>query len=444
MLLSNSLSVQRVPIDSLWPAAAPVRRHPKKQFAKVLKSLEAFGQVTPILATPDGEIIDLELVWRALKANGATHVDVIVVTDRSPEEIRALRLVLNRTALDAVWDDENLRVVLQNLLDLNFDLDITGFEAPEIDNYLNLDAPQANVEENGSDIPAVGTTAISRPGMIWALRDHRVGCGSATDRAFVSHVLNCRTASVCFVDPPYNIKVDGFITGKGRHRHREFVQGAGELSTEEYFALLRDSLSVLKICCLPTALVYACIDWRHVTEMTVAGRACDMPLYTICVWTKTNGGMGGIYRNAHELVCVFRAGAEQPLDNVELGRHGRNRTNVWSYPGMSSFGKERDELLGSHPTVKPVAMIADVLRDVTKRGEIVLDTFLGSGSTLMAAQETGRICCGVELDPLYVDVTIRRWQNATGRDAVMVETGERFNDAAQRLLAAPSEPNDGT
>jgi hypothetical protein len=443
MRLSNSLAVQRVAVDALTPSAAPVRRHPKKQLAKVRRSLEVFGQVTPILVTPGGEIIDLELVWQALKLSGATHVDVIVVTDKSPEEIAALRLVLNRTALDAVWDDENLRVVLQNLLDVNFDLDITGFEAPEIDHYLNLDAPQANVEENGSDIPFVEATAISAPGMIWALGDHRAGCGSATDQAFVSRVLNGRTANVCFVDPPYNIPVEGFITGKGRHRHREFVQGAGELSTKEYFALLRDSLSILKSCSFPSALVYACIDWRHVMEMTVAGRACDMPLYTICVWTKTNGGMGGIYRNAHEFVCVFRAGADQPLDNVGLGRHGRNRTTVWSYPGMSSFGKERDQLLGSHPTVKPVAMIADVLRDVTKRGQVVLDTFLGSGSTLMAAQETGRICCGVELDPLYVDVTVRRLQNATGRDAVLVETGERFNDVAQRLLAAPSEPNYG-
>jgi DNA modification methylase len=443
MLLSNSLSVQRVPVGSLRPAEAPVRRHPKKQLAKVRKSLEVFGQVTPILATPDGEIIDLELVWRALIANAATHVDVIVVADKSPEEIRALRLVLNRTALDAVWDDENLRVVLKDLLDQNFDLDLTGFDAPEIDHYLNLDTPQANVEENGLDIPPIQATAISAPGIIWGLGDHRIGCGSATDRIFVNQLLAGRTANVCFVDPPYNIKVDGFITGKGQHRHREFVQGAGELSTDEYFALLRDSLLVLKTCCVPTALVYACIDWRHVMEMTVAGRACGMPLYTICVWTKTNGGMGGIYRNAHELVCVFRAGTESPLDNVELGRHGRNRTNVWSYPGMSSFGRERDELLGSHPTVKPVAMIADALRDVTKRGDVVLDTFLGSGSTLMAAQETGRICCGVELDPLYVDVTIRRWQNATGRDAVLVETGEPFDDVAQRLLAAPSEPNDG-
>jgi DNA modification methylase len=441
-LKSNSLTVERVAINSLRPIEPSVRRHPKKQLAKVRRSLEVFGQVTPILVGSNWEIIDHELVWQALKTIGATHVDVIVVTDKSPVEIKALRLVLNRTALDAVWDNENLRVILQDLLDLNFDVDLTGFDAPEIDHYLNLDVPQANVEENGSDIPPIETLAISAPGMMWKLGDHRVGCGSATDLAFVSRVLAGRTANVCFVDPPYNIKVDGFITGKGQHRHREFVQGAGELSTDEYFALLRDSLLVLKTCCVPTALVYACIDWRHVMEMTVAGRDCGMPLYTICVWTKTNGGMGGIYRNQHELVCVFRAGLETPPDNVELGRHGRNRTNVWSYPGMSSFGKQRDELLGSHPTVKPVAMIADALRDVTTRGDVVLDTFLGSGSTLMAAQETGRICCGVELDPLYVDVAVRRWQNATGRDAVLVETGEPFNDVAQRLLAAPKGPND--
>jgi DNA modification methylase len=444
MLKSNALAVQHIPIDSVRPSDAPLRRHPADELEKIRRSFEEFGVVKPLLVTPSGMIVDGEARWQVLKSSGASYIDVIVIAGRSSAEIKALRLALNRIGEDAKWDSINLRVALEVLAAEKFDLDLTGFDVPEIDYYLNLDAPQANVEENGSDIPLVEATAISTPGMIWALGDHRVGCGSATDLAFVSRLLSGRTANVCFVDPPYNIPVDGFITGKGRHRHREFVQGAGELSTDGYFTLLRDSLLVLKECCVPTALVYACIDWRHVTEMTVAGRACDMPLYTICVWTKTNGGMGGIYRNAHEFVCVFRAGADQPLDNVELGRHGRNRTTVWSYPGMSSFGKERDELLSSHPTVKPVAMIADVLRDVTKRGQVVLDTFLGSGSSLIGAQETGRICCGVELDPLYVDVTIRRWQNATGRDAVLVDTGEAFNNVAQRLLAAPSEANDGT
>lgn len=223
------------------------------------------------------------------------------------------------------------------------------------------------------------------------------------------------------------------------------MQAAGELSDDAFFVLLRRSLEVLRTSCTPTALIYSCIDWRHVTELNVAARSCGMQLYNICVWVKPNGGMGGIYRNAHQFICVYRAGDQQPLDNVELGRHGRNRTNVWSsYGGMSSFGKDRDELLGSHPTVKPVAMIADALRDVTKRGSLVLDTFLRSGSTLMAAHETGRLCCGVELDPLYVDVAVRRWQSATGRDAVSVETGETFSTTRQQRLAVSSESPDAT
>lgn len=210
------------------------------------------------------------------------------------------------------------------------------------------------------------------------------------------------------------------------------------------FSFLQRTLDVLRTSSKPAALIYTCIDWRHITEMNVAARMCGLSLYNLCVWTKSNGGMGGIYRNAHELIPVYTTGAERPMNNVELGRHGRNRTNVWSYPGMSSFGKDRDALLGSHPTVKPVAMIADALRDVTKRGGLVLDTFLGSGSTLMAAQETGRVCCGVELDPLYVDVIVRRWQKATGRDAVAVDTGESFNDTAHhRQLTAPPETGDG-
>jgi hypothetical protein len=330
MLLSNSLSVQRVPIDSLRATEPPVRRHPEKQFDNLRKSLENFGQVLPIPVTDKRRIIDHELVWRAMKAIGATHVDVIVITDKSPAEIKALRLMLNRSALDAVWDNENLRTVFQELIDLNFDLELTGFDPPEVDYHLNIDLPRTNVEENASDIPSVETTAVSSRGMIWAAGDHTVGCGDATDHAFVSRVLAGRLAHASFVDPPYNVPIHGFISGKGRNKHREFVKGAGELSFEENYAFLQNSLSVLKACCHPTALVYACIDWRHVMEMTVAGRACNMPLYQIATWVKSNAGMGGIYRNASEFIVIFRAGDDSPLDNVELGRRGRNRTNVWN------------------------------------------------------------------------------------------------------------------
>jgi DNA modification methylase len=442
-LKRNSRVIQRVPLDTLRLPDLVIKHHPKKQIEKAQKFLAANDQIPLIYAGPDGEILFGEEVWLALKANGALEVDAVFVHDKSPEELKAIRLALHRIPMEAKWDDQNVRLVLEELVRADFDLELTGFDAPEIDNYLNLDLPKANVEETGSDIPPVGTKPVSAPGSIWELGNHRIGCGSATDLAFVQRVLNGQTAATCFVDPPYNIKVDGFVSGNGRRRHREFVQGAGELSDNEYFGFLRNSISVLKACSSSAALIYACIDWRHVMEMTVAGRACGMPLYQIITWVKSNAGMGGIYRNQSEFICVFRAGQHTPLDNVELGRRGRHRTNVWNHAGMSSFGKERDTLLGLHPTVKPVGMIADALRDVTKRGDVVLDSFLGSGSTLMAAEETGRICGGVELDPLYVDVAIRRWQNATGRDAVLRETGEPFNAFAQRRLSAPSEANHG-
>jgi hypothetical protein len=294
---------------------------------------EKFGVVKPLLVTPNGMIVDGEARWQVLRANGASYIDVIVIAAHSPAEAKA-RLALNRIGEDAKWDDLNVRIAREDIAAERIDLDLTGFNAPEIDHYLNLDVPQANVEENGSDIPPVGVGAVSAPGIIWGLVDHRVGCGSATDLAFVSRVLNGRAANDCFVDAPNNIKVDGLITGEGRRRHHGLIRGAGELSTNEYFALLRDSLLVLKRNCTPAALVYSCIGWRHVMELTVTGHACDMPLYTICV------------------------------------------------------------------------------------------------------------CCGVERD--YLDVAIRRWQNATGRDSVLTETGEPFNDVDLRLLAAPSEPNDGT
>jgi hypothetical protein len=439
----NSRDIQRLPVDALRLPALQVQANPKKQIEKSKKFLAEFDQIPLVYAAPDGEILFGEEIWLALKQDGRAEVDVVIIHDKSPAELRAISLALHRIPADAHWNDENVRLVLEELEAVGIDLDLTGFDAPEVDSYLNLDLPKGNVEESGSDIPPIEAHPVSTPGSIWFLGPHVLGCGSATDLVFVQRLLTGRLASAAFVDPPYNIKVGGFVSGKGRHRHREFVQGSGELSDDAYFHLLRNSLSVLKASCEPSALIYACIDWRHVMEMTVAGRASSLPLYQIVTWVKSNGGMGGIYRNQTEFICVFSAGEASPLNNVELGRRGRNRTNVWNYAGMSSFGKDRDRLLELHPTVKPVAMIADALRDVTKRGQIVLDTFLGSGSTLMAADETGRLCAGVELDPLYVDVAIRRWQNATGRAAVLLETGEPFDKAAQRRLAAPSERNHG-
>jgi DNA modification methylase len=440
---SNQMVVQRVPIDSVRPMEPSVRTHSKKQDRGALRSFENYGQLLPLPTSETGEILDLQMMWTAMKAAGATHVDVVVIKHKTPAELKAIRLMLNRLAQDASWNDEGLRKVFQELLTVDFDLDLTGFSPPEIDFRLSADLPGGNVEENGSDIPPLGKNAVTARGMIWQLGRNRVGCGDATDAPFVATVLDGAKASAAFTDPPWNIPVDGFISGKGKHRHREFVQGVGELSEDEFFAFLCRLLSVLQASCKPSALVYCCIDWRSITALNVAARHCGMALYNIAVWTKTNGGMGGIYRNAHEMIPIYAAGNEPPLNNVELGRHGRNRTNVWSYPGMNSFGRDRDALLGSHPTAKPVVLVADALRDVTKRGDVVIDTFLGSGTTLMAAQETGRICCGTELDPLYVDLIVRRWQTATGQDAVNADTGETFSAVSQKLLPGPAGSANG-
>jgi hypothetical protein len=279
ILNRNSRVIQRLPLTRLRLPALLISRHPKKQIEKAQKLLAAHDQIPLVYAGPDGEILFGEEIWLALNANGATEVDAVIINDKSSDELKLIRLALHRIPQDSRWDDENVRLVLEELVRVDLDLDLTGFDAPEIDNYLNLDLPKANVEETGTDIPPVDTNPVSTPGSIWELDKHRIGCGSATDLAFARRVLNGQTAATCFTDPPYNIKVAGFISGKGRHRHREFVQGAGELSEDRYFGLLRNALSVLKASCSSAALIYACIDWRHVMEMTVAGRACDMPLY---------------------------------------------------------------------------------------------------------------------------------------------------------------------
>jgi DNA modification methylase len=440
LTIRNSNEWLSLPIDSIKPYSAQLRRHDWRSISKLKKLIGHFGQVVPIIIDANRVIIDGHAVWQAMRELGSGDIATITVAGRTDPELKALRLALNRLPAEAAWDNQTLRAEFEELLSLSFDLELTGFETAEIDQVLDLDLPRANVVEDEAKIPPVEATAVSRPGDIWRCGDHRLGCGNAHDRDFVARVGEGLLGDVAFTDPPYNVPIAGFVSGKGRNQHREFVQGAGEMSAEQFTAFLATALKVLKASCSPRALIYACMDWRHVYDLLSAGVDCALDLYNICVWAKTNAGMGSLYRNQHELICVFKAGAETPVNNVELGRHGRNRSNLWTYRGFNAFGGERDGLLAVHPTVKPVPLIADVLRDVTKRGSIVVDTFMGSGSTLIAAEETGRRCFGTELDPLYVDVAVRRWQAHSKRDAVDAESGELFCERAQQV---PPEPRHG-
>jgi DNA modification methylase len=355
------------------------------------------------------------------------QIAVVVATGRLESEVKALRLALNRVPQDSTWNNERLRTEFSELVALSFDLELTGFEVVEIDSLLEVDVPQANVLEH-PDIPARPENPVTTVGDVWICGDHRVTCADALDTSGLATFLDGQRADMAFCDPPYNLPVHGFVSGLGQTRHREFLQASGELNTEQFEGFLSNALQSLRQSLRAGAVAYVCIDWRHLYELLSAGRHCGLPVLNICVWAKTNAGMGSLYRSQHEMVVVFRSGEGQHENNVELGRHGRHRSNLWTYRGLNAFGTDRADLLASHPTVKPVAMIADAIRDVTRRNDTVLDLFLGSGSTLIATENTGRRCFGVELDPAYVDVAVRRWERATGRDAVNARTGAILAD----------------
>jgi hypothetical protein len=440
--LRNAVTFDRVLIGKITPSPHHARIHNGHDRRKLQKLLKEFGQVRPLTVTPEYELIDGHGVWEALQAIGEEFADIAIVADQSPAGLRALALALNRSCQEAKWDQGKVRAEFEFLLDVGFDTSFTGFDEPEIEFLFQSDAPQANVIENAGVIPPRPQHPVSRIGDIFQLGDHRVGCGSALDLAFVNQVRGHCIPDCSIVDFPYGLPTR-FFSGRGKHKHPNFVQGAGEMSSSELFDFYRQGLEVLRASCSARALVYAFIDWRHSLELMAAARSCGLPMLNQGVWVKSNPGMGSLYRSQYELCGVFKAGDQPHLNNVELGRHGRNRSNVWQCAGMSSFGTERDELLALHPSVKPTKLLCDIMKDTTKRGDLILDTCIGSGSTLIAAEEIGRICIGIDLDPGYVDVTIRRWENLTGREAVHVQSGETFRARAQRLLPSPTEQTDG-
>jgi DNA modification methylase len=368
----------------------------------------------------------------AAKLLGMIEVPTICLENLSEEQIRAYVIADNRLAEKAGWDKSILAIELQHLLTVNadFDITLTGFDMPEIDLILH----EAEGSQDKDDDVEVddGVPPVTQPGDHWLLGKHHVFCGSAIQRQSVAVLMSDRRAGLVFIDPPYNVAIDGHASGNGSVRHRDFLMASGEMTEVEYISFLTASFRLLTQYSVSGSIHFVCIDWRHVAELLAAGGHAYDELLNLCVWVKNNGGMGSLYRSRHELVCVFKNGKGKHRNNIQLGQYGRNRTNVWEYPAATTFSKSGEEgkLLALHPTVKPVALVADALLDCSVRGDVVLDTFLGSGTTLIAAERVGRLCYGMELDPLYVDTAIRRWQRYTGDHAVLAEGGKRFDDVA--------------
>lgn len=426
----SRLLVEDLPLSSLVPSRTNARTHSKRQISQIAASIRRFGFNNPILADADNVVRAGNGRLEAAKQLGMATVPVIRASHMSPADFRAYALADNRLAEEAGWDEDILAIEFQELrlIAPDLDLTLTGFEVAEID----LIVEQAGRDEDSADEAEgadAGLPAVCRPGDLWALGDHRVFCGSALDPITYRLLLGGESADAVFTDPPYNCKISGHVSGKGAIQHREFAMASGEMSGGEFRGFLRSSASLLAANSKPGSMHFICMDWRNTLPLLDVGSEF-YELKNICVWVKDNGGMGSLYRSQHELVMVLKKPGGQHQNNVQLGRFGRNRTNVWSYPGANSFSRGGGEgnLLALHPTVKPVQLVADALLDCTGPGNIVLDAFLGSGSTLIAAERTRRRCYGIELDSRYVDTAIRRWQRYTGAHAIHATSNARFDD----------------
>jgi DNA modification methylase len=429
--ISTELSIVFSPIAALHPRSNNARTHSRRQIRQIADSLQEFGYTNPVLVDRNNSIIAGHGRVEAAKLLGMTKVPTIQLDRLTEDQVRAYVIADNKLAENAGWDKEILAIELEHLLTLegtDFDVAVTGFEVPEIDLILEEFRGQSQPEDNFLPIDP-GGKVVSQPGDLWLLGKHRILCGNALHEACYRELMGSKRASAVFSDPPYNVRIDGHATGNGATRHREFAMASGEMSEVEFVSFLNSSLRLLAKYSAASSIHYLCMDWRHFDELLAAGRQNYEEFLNLCVWVKDNGGMGSFYRSQHELVLVFGKGKSH-RNNVQLGQFGRNRTNVWKYPGIHSLAKEGGEgnLLELHPTVKPVAMVADAILDCTARGEIVLDAFLGSGTTLMAAQRVGRVCHGLEIDPLYVDVAVRRWQKYTGDCALHAVSSKRFDE----------------
>ncbi len=428
--LIPELRFERRTLDSLKLIARNVRALEPAHIREVAESIKEFGFVSPVIIGEDGTIIDGAIRAEAARQLGLTEVPCVVVDHLSESGTRRIRLASNRLGEKGGWTFEELRLELQELVVLDDKLLFTGFSGAETDQLLLVDDDDGC--EGGPLEPPADARAVTRSGDLWLLKDHRVFCGDARRPESYKAILLGETARLVLTDEPYNVRIRGHVSGGD---HREFAMASGEMSDAEFADFNVAWMRAASAHLLPGGLLATFIDWRGYPAALAGASASGLRQLNLVVWSKPNPGMGSLYRSAYELLPIWKLGGAPHVNNVKLGKHGRSRSNVWTVAGASSFGSEAREGLKSHPTVKPTRMLADALLDLSDRGEIVLDPFLGSGSTLIAAEQAGRTCRGVELDPLYVDLVVARYEQTFGHQAVLEETGESFAQVAERRLS---------
>jgi DNA modification methylase len=418
-------------LDHIKPHAHNTRTHSKKQIRQIADSIRAVGFASPVLIDENGVLLAGHGRLEAARLLGLKTIPAILIEGLSEARKRALLLADNRIAQNAGWDRELLASELLSLPELlaadGLDITVTGFESAEIDALLVDFENDAADPADELDPSQLAGPEVTRPDDLWQLGKHRLLCGDARDCGQLNRLMGRERAHMAFLDPPYNVRVRN-IVGRGQVKHQEFAMASGEMSQSVFTSFLSETLTLAAHVSTDGAVHFVCMDWRHIGELIAAGGAAYGAMLNLIAWVKSNAGQGSFYRSQHELIGVFRVGNSPHLNTIELGRHGRSRSNVWKYAGANTFRAGRIDDLRAHPTVKPLALIADAIKDCTHRNHIVLDTFCGAGTTLLAAERVGRQARAIEIDPRYVDVAIRRWQAFTGRDAVHIDTGLTFEE----------------
>ena len=422
-----SLQIEAHPVDALKSHVRKLRKSDPAHVREIANSINALGFNVPILVGKDNVVLDGDARLEAAKLLGLSSVPCIRVDHLDETEQRLLRLAVNRLGEKGVWDISELEAEFKELIIADAPIEISGFGSDEIDQVLIGESEDGY--EAGDLAPLPGATAIARINDLFLLGSHFLICGDATDPAVVRRLMRTDVARMVLTDEPFNVAIGGHVTGGD---HREFVMASGEMTDSQFFDFNRKWMDAVLPHLVDGGILGTFIDWRGLPIVHSGATNLGLTPLNLVVWAKTNAGMGSLYRSQHELLPLFKKGSTSHVNNISLGRRGRYRTNLWTYPGASSLGSDARKGLQDHPTVKPTAMLQDALIDLTNRGDIVLDPFLGSGSTLIAAEKTGRICCGIELDPLYVDVIIRRYEAETGIAAILADSGETFEKVAAR------------
>jgi DNA modification methylase len=434
------MKINYTPVRELRSYPNNARTHSKKQIRQIANSIKKFGFCNPVLIDDEKQIIAGHGRVEAAKLLGIDAVPTCRLSHLSEADKRAYILADNKLAEKAGWDKELLAIELQGLIDLDVEIELTGFEMPEIDLILE-EASEAEGSASGpeDDVPQYPSgPVVSQSGDLWLLGNQRLLCADARDQGAYECLLEGAKAAFVFTDPPYNVMIDGNVSGLGRIRHRDFAMGCGEMNEAEFIAFLEKVFQRLAENTVDGSIHQICMGWRHMWEMLAAGRKVYSELKNLCVWNKTHAGMGSFYRSKHELVFVWKSGTAAHSNNFELGQHGRHRTNVWDYANVHALRAGGLQELALHPTVKPVGLVADAIKDCSRRGALVLDPFCGSGTILLAAERTGRKARALEIDPAYVDAAVRRWQTYTGKVAVLSASGETFETIEEQRATPPA------